>query len=158
MTGAARSRICWDMPTVSLYASLDRVELDTVLSGHWKLDEHSFDIRMTTGRYGLPLSLTLSPHIWVPPYTHNIHCQGPADETHLGVETRTGSCLSIQHLFNFTRTPWQCKGSWQVGLTLLTLNTLLNSMLFTSLFLISLSRNRICGHNYIMCDIEVLPD
>ena len=64
------------MPTVSLYASLDRVELDTVLSGHWKLDEHSFDIRMTTGRYGLPLSLTLSPHIWVPPYTHNIHCLG----------------------------------------------------------------------------------
>ena len=64
------------MPTVSLYASLDRVELDTVLSGHWKLDEHSFDIRMTTGRYGLLLSLTLSPHIWVPPYTHNIHCLG----------------------------------------------------------------------------------
>ena len=93
------------MPTVLLYASLDRVELGTVLSGHGKLDEHSFDIRMTTGRYGLPLSLTLSPHTWVPPYTHNIHCQGPADETHLGVETRPGWCLSIQHLFNFTRTP-----------------------------------------------------
>ena len=42
--------------------------------------------------------------------------------------------------------------------TLLPLNTLLNSMLFNSLSLISLSRNRICGHNYIMCDIELLPD
>ena len=101
---------------MSLYASLDRVELDTVLSGHWKLDEHSFDIRMTTGRYGLPLSLSLFPltsgYLLIPT---TFTALGPADETHLGVETRPGTCLSIQHLFNFTRTPRQCaraRGRW----------------------------------------------
>ena len=103
---------------------------------------HSFPSHLGTSLY--PQHYCLGTRWWDPPWGRNASGNVSFHST------------PVQFYTNATAVE-RARGRWDWHTSHIEYSLEFNA-LHLSLSHLSLSRNRICGHNYIMCDIELLPD